>query len=630
MCGIWVSIGLPPLPKALDLIGHRGPDGGGVRIGAYHGRPVVVGHVRLAIQDPSPRSDQPMVSEDERWWLSFNGEILNYLELRREIESGGGPFRTTSDTEVLLRAVSQRGPSILERIRGFFAFVLIDMRDGVLYAARDRYGIKPLYWTRTGDGICFASEAKQFLAVPGFRPRLNRPMLDDYLTFGLCDHTTETFFADVFQVGPGELLQLDLGGTDRLQPRRVRWAGAPAEDPATRNGGATDGLRSALQRVVELNLRADVEVGVALSGGLDSSSIAALASRQLCERGRPLSTCGVMFDQQALAEEHFARLTAAHIGAAWHRTTVEPDELIELFRRVLWHFDEPVVRGSMLAQHKLFQLFRQEGLKVALTGQGGDELLCGYPSMFVPALLDQLTSRGFRSTLRELRAVRAAGMTCGDLRRGLWAQLLPAAWLDTAFAGFRHPAGTVARHLGLKMDPFLARARAPRTLREVPPIAWGGALTRVSYALSRSANLRMLLHYEDRNGMAHGVECRPVLLDPDLERVCLSIPAARKLSDGFGKSILRHVLADLLPGEVANRRDKLGFPVPEAMWQATPFGDWMRSRALDGLDAMGTNGPHVIDPQHARRSLAAGVTTGLPVWALASIGEWVHTFGVCT
>lgn len=282
MCGLFGAVGLAVTPERIDIVAHRGPDGRGWQEYASPAGPVALGHRQLAIIDVSDAGLQPMASPCGRWQLVFNGEIYNYVELREELRARGEVFATESDSEVLLRACMRWGEDCLPRLRGMFAFLLWDDRDKTLFAARDRFGIKPLYVAQSPQGIAFGSEIKQLLGLPGVSGRMNLARVHDFLANGITDHTAETLFAGVTQLRGGECLTVQAGAT--LQMRLRRWYPVPLAELRMTEAEAADRFRALLEDAVRLHLRADVPVGSCLSGGLDSSAIVSLMAPLLAAR----------------------------------------------------------------------------------------------------------------------------------------------------------------------------------------------------------------------------------------------------------------------------------------------------------------------------------------------------------
>ena len=282
MCGIWASLGMQPPRSVIDVVVHRGPDGEGWREFCTPVGAVVFAHRRLAIIDTSSAGDQPMSFADGRYWIVYNGEIYNYLELRATLSSHGFEFRTRTDTEVLLAAYAHWGEECLHRLNGMFAFVIWDDHEKTLFAARDRFGIKPLYVYRTKAGFGLASEIKQFTCLPEFVPRLNLARTHDFLSTGLTDHSAETLFEGVRQIRGGECLRTVIRSDRTPNPEVRRWYTLAEESTSGLNESeASDRLRELLTESVGLRLRADVPIGSCLSGGLDSSSIVCLINEAL-------------------------------------------------------------------------------------------------------------------------------------------------------------------------------------------------------------------------------------------------------------------------------------------------------------------------------------------------------------
>lgn len=384
MCGIWISVGFDPDPGRLDMIAHRGPDGQGWRVAGSDCGPVSLGHRRLSIIDTSDAALQPMTEPGERYWLVFNGEIYNFLELREEIEAAGHRFRTRSDSEVLLLGYALWGEAVLDRLIGMFAFAIWDEREQRLFVARDRFGIKPLYMLANGHGIAFASEIKQLLRLPGESGRINQDRLRDFLFHGISDHTAETMFADVRQLRGGECATLDLR---RWRPGDAvpvrRWYGVLT--PGTLEIGeaeAAERFRHLFAESVRLHLRSDVTIGSCLSGGLDSSSIVRMADRLLDSTGAGFATFTACYDDASVDERRFADAVVEGTRCVPHHVHPKVEDAVALAERITWHQDEPYGSTSIFAQWSVFAAARGAGVKVMLDGQGADEQLAGYHGGF--------------------------------------------------------------------------------------------------------------------------------------------------------------------------------------------------------------------------------------------------------
>ena len=620
MCGIWVSAGKlnndgrTVASNALDLVRHRGPDAVGIWT-LSDNSPVVIGHRRLAIIDLDTRANQPMTSGDGRYVITFNGEILNYREIRRSLEAEGVVLKTRSDTEVLLEALAWWGLNVLEKLRGFFAFVLFDQQDRRLLAARDRYGIKPLYYTVVPAGLAFASEIKQFRALPNFSRRLNDEALMDYLAFGLFDHSSFTFFEGVYQVEPGQAVSVCLSTLEDLKIELSTWATGRGKIIET----DSNSLRTSLAVAVSLGLTSDVPLGVALSGGIDSSVVATIAASMRPVGSKRLRAVGMFFDQPDIDESRYARAVAESANLELVMGTITCDELEELFRATVWSFDEPLVRASMLVQMKLYRVFKENGIKVVLSGQGGDEMFCGYPFAWPSLLLDILAREGWPSFVQTAQANSVSV-------RALWTELAPVGFVQRVMLRAMRQPSMFDELLTRSFEMEVARCRVRRGRLKRRVLKLESRSARFSRRLIEAGNLPMLLHYDDRAGMASSVESRPVLLDPDLVETALALPADRKADGARLKGALRLAMHNELPSVVRDRTDKLGFPAPEAHWMAGAFGDLLVARAKAGLEQFSSSLAQVIDVDEIRARLRARQLQGTPIWILASLGEWSNQF----
>jgi asparagine synthase (glutamine-hydrolysing) len=344
------------------------------------------GHRRLSILDLSIAGHQPMPDARDECWLIFNGEIYNYVELRAELAGRGHAFASGTDTEVILAAWREWGAACLDRFNGMFAFVLFDRRTRRLFAARDRFGVKPLYlWRTPSGGLALASEIKQFTAHPQWRARLDGQRAYDFLNWGICDHTRHTLFAGVQQVRGGEYLLAPLDDVPRVEPQR--WYELKSAPFAGDFAAAGARFRELLDDSIRLRLRADVPVGSCLSGGLDSSSIVCTMRAQLGERAPALqNTFSAYSDVARFDERTYIEEVAAATGAERHAIVPSPDTLLTELDALTWHQDEPFGSTSIFAQWCVFRLARQNGVVVMLDGQGADEALGGYHGYFGPRL----------------------------------------------------------------------------------------------------------------------------------------------------------------------------------------------------------------------------------------------------
>ncbi|MFI5013586.1 MAG: asparagine synthase (glutamine-hydrolyzing) [Hyphomicrobiales bacterium] len=630
MCGLFASIGFAPDPERLDIVAHRGPDGRGWRVFDSPSGPVVLGQRRLAIIDTSDGGRQPMSDAGERFHLITNGEIYNYLELRAELQAQGEVFRTDSDTEVLLRAYMIWGEAGLERLRGMFAFILWDVEKRTLFAARDRFGIKPLYFVIGPRGLALASEIKQLLGLAGAERRMNLGRVHDFLASGMSDHTDETMFGGVMQLRGGECLRLEAQADGSLLPSIRRWYRIPEY------GGASLGedeagsrFKELLQESVRLHLRSDVPVGSCLSGGLDSSSIVCLVSDLLDSRrgGPKLNTVSACYREKAVDEKEFMDLVVAEAAVSPHFVFPRAEDVFQRASDIVWHQDEPFGSTSIFAQWCVFEEARRVGVKVMLDGQGADEQLAGYHpgySYHLAGLLTHGRFGAFAQTLRERNAQHGAPILGESLRALL--PLLPEGfstyvlrqrqlllgrnWLGSDFIranGHRGALGLATGRLGL------------------PPVA---DIATLCLAMTFTSNLPMLLHWEDRSSMAHSIEARVPFLDHPLVEFSLALGNDHKMQGAETKSVLRRAMSGVLPDAVRDRRDKLGFATPEESWFRGP----LRRPVEDGVEATLKRYPDLFDAA-GTRALARDMLDGrrpfdFKLWRIVSLGLWGERFEV--
>ncbi|CAA7618762.1 Asparagine synthetase [Magnetospirillum sp. LM-5] len=613
MCGIWASVGLTVSRAVIDAVAHRGPDGEGWREAITPAGQLVLGHRRLAIVDLSLDGAQPMTSSDGRYTVVYNGEIYNHPELRLELAAAGHRFNTCSDTEVLIAAYAQWGESCLNRFNGMFAFVLWDSAEHRLFLARDRFGVKPLYlWQSPDGGLAVASEIKQFLALPGFATRLDHVAAYDFLTWGVFDHSARTMFAGVSQLRGGECATVSLASSPpALQVRR--WYSLP------RAGTLRLGPETAIERFAELiddsvalRLRSDVPVGACLSGGLDSSAIVCLAANRTAS---PIVTVSARYDGQAIDEGRFIDIVNAAVPT--RPIAVHPDgtALSHLLDRLAFHQDGPFSSTSVFAQWCVFAAARREGVPVMLDGQGADEQLAGYHPAFTAYHSGLLRHGRMRTLVAELAAQRRRhGVTAAWQAAVLARALLP----DVGRRALRR-----LRGLG---RPDWLRGEACRSSHDPLPATVG--LETLIESQMQETSLPMLLHYEDRNSMAHGIESRLPFLDYRLVELAVGLGERHKIVDGETKWLLRRAMQNILPPAIRDRQDKIGFATPEKSWLAGPSRAIVETMIAEASSRF----PDLFRPAelaHLKDEVLSGRRPfDFTLWRIVSFAAWGRAFGV--
>ena len=593
----------------LAQIRHRGPDGEHVVANGAG----VLGACRLAVIDPE-HGAQPMATGDGRLVLAHNGEIVNYRELRDELRGRGAKFRTHGDTEVLLEMFAADGPDALARANGMFAGALMDTVSGATLLYRDPCGIKPLSWLDEGDRVLFASEPKAILAVARNRPGLSRAALLDYLAFQM-PLADATFFDGIRRVPPGAMLHLQRGHPPRLT-RLPEWSERP--DVPRDADAAAEALRALLADAVRLHLRSDVALGAHLSGGVDSSLVASLASREL---SAPIHVFTGAFDVPGFDEREHARAVAAEIGAVSHEVVITPQDLADALPKAVRAMDEPMAGPGLLPQWFVSRLASQH-VKVVLGGQGGDELFSGYVRHLILRLelaLAESIKDGATQALRTLAPHLAALDGYGPLLRRHFATGLFQPLPERYFALMHRGSGLADVLSGDVREAVRRDAPRERFLA-----AFGGATDTVAGAVrfDRRVFLPALLEVEDRASMAWSVESRVPLLDRRLLAFVDACTDDVLFGDGELKFLLRRAAWPVLPAAARARNDKMGFPVPLAQWAHGPMESFFRDLLCDTT----ARSRGLYDPRGIERVLAGESVEARHLWALVNVELWHRTF----
>jgi asparagine synthase (glutamine-hydrolysing) len=613
-----------------DVITHRGPDDSGLLVDG----PIGLGHRRLSIVDVSA-GHQPMTNEDESLHIIYNGEIYNHAEHRPTLEARGHRYRTHCDTETILHLYEEHGTACVNHLRGMFAFAIWNQRKRELFIARDRLGVKPLYYVHRPDGsLFFASEIKALLEARAVRPEINYPALPDYLA----NHGTsaeETLFADVKRLLPGHTLLWKEDGRISIEKY---W-----DVPFDADAGADDESRSPrrsdadyiaewselFHQSVKMRLMADVPLGMFLSGGIDSSAIAAAMSGMVSE---PIKTFSVAFQEREANELQYARLVANAFKTDHHEVVVTPEDFFGALPRLVWHEDEPLAHPSSVALYFVSRLASQH-VKVVLTGEGSDEMLGGYERYYktiynlalAPAYQKLTGERLRRAIRRRIESLPLDSKMRHKLRRTFLC--LPPDIESLYFDNF----AVFTRAMQSELLAPEARERAGRAIKPYGDMLryfkTGGQrslLNRMLYADTKTY-LQELLMKQDQMSMAASIESRVPFLDHKLVELSARLPDHLKLRRGWTtKYVLRQSMKNVLPAPILSRK-KMGFPVPVGAWFRGPYRNVVDEYVLSERAASrGIFAPAYVRELAARHQAGENHTERL--WSLVNVEIWLRRF----
>ena len=602
MCGIAgfvvdnsQPIGPRAVAKAFRRLAHRGPDDcgyllyseGKVSVGRY--LPCFDGvsgllllHRRLSILDLGPGGWQPMSTPDKRFHVVLNGEIYNYIELRRELEGLGHVFCSASDTEVLVASFLEWGKKALLRFVGMFAFAILDTRNRTLLLARDFFGIKPLYYATATGRFAFASEIKALLEMPWIRRLVNPSGLYDYLRYGHTDQHSTTLFAEIQQLAPAHWIEIPIDAPDKAH-LECYWKLDLSSTEDISFEEAAKKVRELFLESVLLHLRSDVPIGTALSGGIDSSSIVS-AMRALGPQNLELHTFSYISPDPTSSEEHWVDLAAKSVGAVAHKTQPTPEGILADIEQLILAQDEPFGSMSICAQYSVFRLARANGVKVMLDGQGADEILGGYRYYMAGRLASLLRNKRWNEVWPFLKSSSQwPGVSVLRLLQVAGDYLLPGAWR------------TLGRRLaGRPVLPSYLNAVwfRQQDVEALPPhsLTSKQLFRELLHETLVETSLPHLLRYEDRNSMAFSIESRVPFLTPELVQFLFCLPEEHLVAaDGTPKAVFRKAMRGTVPDAILNRRDKIGFQTPDREW-LLKLRPWVRrvlsSEAAEQIPAL--------------------------------------------
>ena len=623
MCGICGKLNFDPqasvppalLKKMADTIYHRGPDDEGY----YNSGNVGLGFRRLSIIDLNT-GHQPISNEDGTVWIVFNGEIYNYQELRQYLVSKGHRFKTQTDTEVIVHLYEEFGESCVEKLRGMFGFAIWDGRNKTLFLARDRVGIKPLYYWLSDRSLIFGSEIKAILADPEVKPEVVPEMVDRFLTFYYVPGE-ETLFRNIFKLAPGHCMTITGGNVRIRQYWDLKFAPTPqsVEDAQTK-------LIDLLDECVRLHMISDVPVGFLLSGGVDST---AMLGFTVGKTDRPLSSFTLGFDAPGLPDERpYARLAARTYGSEHHEMTISYQQFADFLPKFAWHMEEPVCEPQAVALYYVTRLAK-DFVKVLISGEGGDEAFAGYQTYRGVVWLERLK--------RLLGGLSGPTSSClSFMNRAFYSDRVEkyAPMLSMPFEDYyysrtsspflyfnRHAADFYSRDFSSQVSKKSSIAAATRYLHSD---AAKGKLNKMLYVDTKTSLPDDLLLKADKMTMANSVELRVPLLDHVLLEFAAALPEDLKVRRFTTKYIVKSALKNRIPEEILHRR-KAGFPVPWASWLRVELKDWVSGILLDRE----TLSRGYFKPSAVEKLVKENVQSGSfskEVLSLVSLELWHRTF----
>jgi len=557
MCGITGIINLNDekveekiIKKMTDILAHRGPDGEGFYIKENIG----LGHRRLAIIDLSDEAKQPMCNENGKVWIVYNGEIYNYIELAEELKKKGHHFKSKSDTEVILHSYEEYGYKCLERFIGMFAFALWDSEKRILFCARDRFGIKPFYYFFDGKRFIFGSEIKAILESGYVKKIPNEEIICDYLIYALKNHREGTFFSGIKTIKPAHYLILE---NNKIKEERYWDINLENKIKEKDENLIREEFLERFKNSVEIHLRSDVPVGTCLSGGLDSSAIVCLVDK--LNKNPNMFSFSAVYGDFKYDEKKYIDIVIKNTKLNGFFAYQNPEELIEKIDEIIYYQEEPFSSKSIFAQWKVMELAKEKGLKVLLDGQGADEILAGYHYYYFPFFLDLIKSFEIKKFFREFKYYlnfhnySVIKTFLKILYYSLPNNIERKIYYLTKKNGFNFK---YSKENKIKKNNFKS-------------------IFDYDLYLNLIVKLPALLHYEDRNSMAHSIEARVPFLDHRLVEFLFSLPSDYKIKNGFTKAILRGSLKGIMPDEILMRKDKIGFFTPEYDWFRRSLKDWI-------------------------------------------------------
>jgi asparagine synthase (glutamine-hydrolysing) len=625
MCGIGGILSrekrnLYPIKTMMESQSHRGPDGEGYLIGNLpnqaHLNPPnatefsghwAIGHKRLAILDTSNHGKQPLEYANKKLWITYNGEIYNYKELKQTLNKLGYQFQTSTDTEVVLAAYQEWGLKSFEKLNGMWAMVIVDLFTGEMIFSRDRFGEKPLHYYQDNQCLIFSSEIKGILKVLDNKNiSLNKSIARDYITWGTVNHTNETFFNEIksFPAASYAIVKIDSPGAWEI---KKYWAINPESQLKEIDfEAAKSSFKEIFLSSVTLRMRSDVSLGFCLSGGLDSSSI--VCSSKLIDENLKIETFTAISDQKAYDERQWAEIVNNFVNARPNFINICEDGFLNSLDDLIWHQEEPFTTTSIYAQWLLMKQAKERKIPVILDGQGADEILCGYRKFYLFYIQDLLAKGKLLSAAKEIACLFMQGdRNIFKINDGL--KYLP----NFLQKGKKNNLNILNQNF-VKLFHHNEKSLIFNQREDI-------AKKQINDLLHFS--VPSLLRYEDRNSMAWSIEARVPFLDHNLVEFLLSLPTAYKMKNGKSKYIMREAFKSFVPESILNRRDKMGFLTAQELWMNNRLGKAIVSR-FDSKESMVKEWINIKD---LKNSLHTKDNSNL-IFRLFILDKWLEKFNV--
>ncbi len=639
-----------------DTLKHRGPDDEGflaadAKTGKIYynltgdeskikGRPInafnipanlLLGHRRLSIIDTTSAGHQPMGNAGGNIYIIFNGEIYNYLELRKALKSLGYQFRTNTDTEVLLACYEEWGKDCLSKLNGMWSFCIYDSKKNILFCARDRFGVKPFYYYIDENYFSFASEIKAIVKLPFYKKDINRQAAFGYLFLGREETNEESFFKGIYELLPSHYLIYNLNSAKSTRTRyyTLNYTDEWKDFNENNLNTYTDEVKSRLFEAVKLRLRSDVPVGSCLSGGLDSSGIVCIINEFLRKEhprqiGDFQKVFTAVYPDSPVDESRWAKIAVDETRTEWFRTYPNGEDLLKDLEDLVYAQDIPFGSTSIYAQYKVMKLASESGVKVLLDGQGGDELFTGYSEYYGTFFADMVKNKKFLQLLKEF----------GSLSNSPVNKLYVIKYLIKLFAyeitsgigtGFSKNLYRQYKYIigtGRYIDPDFYNEN--KIYVEDTKVVFK-SLNQMLYLLITGLNLKTLLKYEDRNSMRFSVESRtPFADDIELIESVFKIPSSYKIHGGWSKFIFREAMRGILPEEIRSRKDKIGFATPEGIWLKKHKSTFLNYLKEDGLRKFIRTDMLIKDWNKLIDGLSDNQVAG--IWRFINFAVWYKIF----